>query len=271
MPGQDAYLKALTKSLSGGALAAIGVHGVELAAPLPTELPANVLHTDKTWRMQDNRVFHLEFQHDRETDLHRFLEYDVRLARHHRMKIRTVVLYHGEVTRAPEKLDIGTAKYRVENVYLSDQSGDAALDIVARHLRTDGWEPEDRLRLALSMNMDLVDRKQAFERVFALVPQVSANERDLVVAALLALGEKGLSEAEQKRLREELRQVSKMAQDLYEEGKEEGREEGREEGEAKKAAAVARAMLAEGMDTERIARLTGLSAEEVELLRKQVH
>ncbi len=76
-------------------------------------------------------------------------------------------------------------------------------------------KPEDRLRLALAMNMDLADRKRAFERVFALVPQVPANERDLVVAALLALGEKGLSEAEQKRLREELRQVSKMAQDLY--------------------------------------------------------
>ena len=259
MPGQDAYLKALTKSLSGGALAAIGVHGVELAAPLPTELPANVLHTDKTWRMQDNRVFHLEFQHDRETDLHRFLEYDVRLARHHRMKIRTVVLYHGEVTRAPEKLDIGTAKYHVENVYLSDQNGDAALDIVSRHLQTDGWEPEDRLRLALAMNMDLADRNRAFERLFALVPQVPEEGRDLVVAALLALGEKGLSEAEQKRLREELRQVSKMAQDLYEEGQED------------KAVAVAKAMLADGEDAERITRYTGLSREQIEELRKQVH
>ena len=51
MSGQDAYMKALTESLSGGALEAVGVHGVELAAHLPTELPANVLHTDKVWRM----------------------------------------------------------------------------------------------------------------------------------------------------------------------------------------------------------------------------
>ena len=262
MSVQDAYMKALTRSLSGGALEAVGVHGVELASHLPTELPANVLQTDRVWRMQDDWIFHLEFQSAVETDLHRFLEYDVRLARHHRTKIRPVVLYHTKVTRAPEELDIGTAKYQVENVYLSGQNGDAALAVVARHLQTNGWEPEDRLRLALAMNMDLANRKQAFEHVLALVPQVPQDERDLVVAALLALGEKGLCEAEQKRLRGELRQVSKMAQDLY--------EEGREEGATQKAAAAAKEMLADGLDTERIVRYTGLSIEQVEHLRQEM-
>ncbi len=70
-------------------------------------------------------------------------------------------------------------------------------------------------------------------------------------------------------LRKELRQVSKMAQELYEEGRELGREEGREEGEAKKAVAIARAMLAKGLDLALTAEVTGLSRDAVERLRGQ--
>ena len=47
-------MEALTKSLSGGALKAVGVYGVKLAEPLPTELLANTLQIDMAWRMQDN-------------------------------------------------------------------------------------------------------------------------------------------------------------------------------------------------------------------------
>ena len=78
MAGQDTLMNALTRSLSGGALDALGVFDVELAEPMPTELPANTLRMDKAWRMQDGRVFHLEFQSTREPTLHRFLEYDAR-------------------------------------------------------------------------------------------------------------------------------------------------------------------------------------------------
>ncbi len=62
MGRQDTFLRTLTKSLSGGALKAVGVYEVELAVPLPTELRANTLRIDMAWRMQDNCLFHLEFQ-----------------------------------------------------------------------------------------------------------------------------------------------------------------------------------------------------------------
>jgi len=42
------------------------------------------------------------------------------------------------------------------------------------------------------------------------------------------------------------------------------KEEGREEGEQKKAVAIAKAMIAEGMDIQKISKITGLSAEEIE-------
>jgi predicted transposase/invertase (TIGR01784 family) len=114
--------------------------------------------------------------------------------------------------------------------------------------------------------MRLHDPVQAFERLLTLVPQVpDEGERELVVAALLTVGEKGLADTQRDRLRKELRQVSKIAQELYEEG----REEGREEGEAKKAGAIAIAMLARGLDIGLTAEVTGLSRDAVERLRGQ--
>lgn len=109
MAGQDTLMKALTRSLSGGALEAVGVHGVELTEPVPTELTATTMRMDAAWRMMDGRIFHLEFQSTREPNLYRFLEYDVRLAQHHTTQIPTVVLYHADTVQAPDGLDIGTA------------------------------------------------------------------------------------------------------------------------------------------------------------------
>ena len=60
-------------------------------------------------------------------------------------------------------------------------------------------------------------------------------------------------------MRKELMKVSKMAQELYDEGREEGRVEERVE--------IARAALADGMDNDRVARLTGLSLDKIEELR----
>ncbi len=52
------------------------------------------------------------------------------------------------------------------------------------------------------------------------------------------------------------------------EGKAEGRAEGRAEGKAEGKAEVAKTMLLRGMDEDLISELTGLSAEDVEKLRK---
>ncbi|WP_206886410.1 hypothetical protein [Alicyclobacillus mali (ex Roth et al. 2021)] len=265
MPVQDTLMKALTRSLSGGALDVLGVHGVDLVEPFATELPANTLRMDRVWRTVDGNLFHLEFQTKRESTLHRFLEYDARLANEHRTRIRTVVLYHASVASAPDELDIGTALYRVENVFLRHLDGDQALNEVEKHLRTGQWEPSDRIRLGLALNMRLEDQDKAFARVRELIPQVpDETERDLVVSAILVLGDQGLTEEQRALLRKELRKVSKLAEELYEEGRMEGRLEERIE--------IALNLLRKGMALEDIADTTKLSKQEIEeLVRKQSH
>ena len=186
MAEKDLYLKVLTQSLSHGALRAIGIEDVELAELLPTVLPAKELRADTVWRMMDGRIFHLEFQTQRESTLYRFLSYDARLATQHQAPIRTVVLYHAGVTQAPDHMDLGVIHYQIENVYLTQLDGDAALGMVAQHLAAHAWEPPDRLRLALALCMHTGDRRALFGQTLALLPQVPPDERDLVTAAIMA-------------------------------------------------------------------------------------
>ena len=272
MAAKDTMMKLLMRALSQGALGAVGIFNVELTESLPNDLPANTLAIDKAWRMMDGRIFHLEYQSTRETTLHRFLEYDARLAHAYSTTIRTVVLYHEAIPSAPSTLDIGTAQYAVENVFLNTLDGDEALRTVAAHLQAGLWNTKDRLRLALALNMHVDQMSTALEQVASLISQVpDPDERDLVVSAVLVLGEKGLTEAQQIWLRKELRQVSKMVEELMkegrEEGRQEGRQEGREEGERRRAVAIARKLLARGESVEKVADLTELPLADVQQLQ----
>lgn len=151
---------------------------------LPTVLPAKELRADTVWRMMDGRIFHLEFQTQRESALYRFLSYDTRLATQHQAPVRTVVLYHAGVTQAPDHIDLGVIHYQIENVYLTQLDGDAALRMVAQHLAAHAWEPPARLRLALALCVHADDRRALFGQTLALLPQVPPDERDLVTAAI---------------------------------------------------------------------------------------
>lgn len=176
------------------------------------------------------------------------------------MRIRTVVLYHASVTNAPAELDIGTALYRVENVFLSQLDGDQALNEVERHLRAGQWEPSDRIRLGLALNMRLESQEKTFERVRELIPQVpDETERDLVVSAILVLGDQGLTEEQRAQLRKELRNVSKLAEELYEEGRQEERIE------------IAERLLRKGMPIEDVIETTGLSEKEAKAILQKLH
>ncbi|MCL5065524.1 MAG: hypothetical protein M1600_10720 [Firmicutes bacterium] len=256
MANQDIYLKLLTQGLSGGAMRAIGLDAVELAEALPTELPASALRVDTVWRMVDGRIFHLEFQTERESSLERFLDYDTRLARRYHAPVRTVVLYEARVASALDTLDLGTIQYRVENVLLRDFQGETVLEVVANHLAAHAWEPADRMRLALALGMQTEDRRALFGQTLDLIQQVpEPRERELITAAILAVSDRFLTVAETHILAKELSAMPKILDEMKNQGREEGLQQ------------VARAMLADGDSVEKIMRITGLPRKSVEALK----
>ncbi|MDA8204666.1 MAG: hypothetical protein M0Z36_01255 [Thermaerobacter sp.] len=128
-----------------------------------------------------------------------------------------------------------------------------------RHLQAGLWQAADRLRLAWALSMHVRDVRAAFDRVLSLISTVrDADERDLVVAAMLALGDRNLSLAQRTTLRRELRRMSKLADDLYQEGREEERKE------------IALNMLRRAIAPDEIMELTGLTQEQVADLQRQL-
>lgn len=152
-------------------------------------------------------------------------------------------LYHADTVQAPDALDIGTAQYHVENVFLSQLDGTQALTTVQAHLDAGRWEPPDRLRLALALNMHFSDRTDVLNTVLTLVSAIpSMTERDLVVSAMIILGNYALTDAERTRLRKELRKMSTIAEELLRDEHEEGLKEGEQIGIQKVAQAMPRVL-----------------------------
>lgn len=186
--------------------------------------------------------------------------YDVQLAMKFRRKVRTAILYIGDIYDAPTTLDIGTAQYSVENVYLMEFDGDDALETVERHLVTGDWTEQDRIRLAFALHMRYArqTRTEAFDRILEITKHISDKyEQSYTVALILGLSGRTLTEVEQSRLKE-LRM-----NDLVKEIADESRLEAVRD--------VARKLLTLGDDVEKVAKVTGLPQDEVEEMRKNPH
>lgn len=135
--------------------------------------------TDIVLELDDGCLLHVEFQTTKESRLHRFLSYDASLSEKFGRKLRTVILYSGDVDTAPELLDIGSAKY--QNVFLNRLDGDAALDVVERHLNSDEWTKRDRVRLAFAFHMRFthLSANKACDRVLEPSQRISDPSRSI--------------------------------------------------------------------------------------------
>lgn len=219
---------------------------------------------DILFELEDGRLLHLEFQSTKEPSLHRFAGYDLAIHSKYRRKIRTVVLYTGDVSKAPEELDAGTLRYQVENVYMNQLDGDEALDTLKWHLETKNWTETDRVRLAFAFHMGFRKRTrdEAFSEIVELVQRLPDREEQNYVAALI-LGFSGriLSDEQMETLKEALG-MADLLKAIKEEGKKEGRQEEKRE--------VAKRMFQEGASLEYVVKVTGLSEADAEEIRRKV-
>ncbi|WP_029423503.1 transposase [Alicyclobacillus macrosporangiidus] len=268
----DIVAKHLTGAVPNGALEVIGIHDANVVRALPTEIPKVEVrqeYTDVMLELDDGRLLHIEFQTSREPALYRFAAYDVAIAERHRRKVRTVVLYTGDVHEAPSQLDAGSFQYSVENVYLNRLDGDAALETVKRHLDTDEWTERDRVRLSFAFHMRFTTRTrdEAFEDIVDVVRRVpDRDEQNYVAALILGFSARVLAPEQKERLREVLRMT-----DLLREFEEELKEKWMQQGELLKAKEIAERMFRKGASVSDVVELTGLSEVEAEEIRKKIN
>lgn len=191
--------------------------------------------------------------------------YDVQLAMKFRRKVRTVILYIGDIHDAPSHLDIGTVQYSVENVYLMRFDGDTALETVERHILTGEWTEQDRIRLAFALHMrySRQTRAEAFDKILDITKRIPDKyEQNYVAALILGLSGQRLSEMEHSRLKEALK-MTDLIKEIANEIASKTRLEALRE--------MAKKLLTLGDNIDKVVDVTGLPKHEIEEIHKNLH
>lgn len=190
---------------------------------VPTDLPIADVHLeqlDSVFELADGSLLHLEFQtaHRRET-LPRFLLYDAYLLERFGKPIHTIVFYGADVATAAAEYDGGAVQYKVENVLLGQQDGEATYQrLRALITRRSGLTPEQRLDLIfLPLMSHRRSRSEIIVEALGLARQLPERQQREAMAALIGLGHRFLTERELDAVLEGLMNTS-LGQQLIDRG-----------------------------------------------------
>ena len=175
---KDIILKHVAGVLGDGLFRRFGIGQAPIARRLPAELPVLEVRTDYAdllYEITDDTIVDLELQSGSAPgDLERFADYNWSVWRRHRKRVHTVVLYGPRVTIAPpDRLDAGGHVFRLTNILLADQDGEAVLArLKAKRERQEPFADQDLVDLVLAPLMR--QRRPLIEMVPELLPLVDA-------------------------------------------------------------------------------------------------
>ena len=207
------------QAFSDGALRFLGLDETQLREPVETNLLLDEdCRVERAWRRHDGNLYRIEFRDKRVDDLIDFIAGDVRLLSVYGGKVETVVLFGWPVTTSADFIDAGSIKGKgVHNVFLGLFNGDALLEEVQELLRAaEQWEPADRLKLGLALQMKVREPLQTLERVLDLVTKVrDEDERTMVMSLLFAYGIRRLSNEQQDEVRQRLEAMYPVVKEWF--------------------------------------------------------
>lgn len=266
----DILMKVLAERFRDKTLDALGIQSARIKNLLPTVNPvveANERRNDIIFLLEDGTLLHLEFQTtESEQDLIRFLSCDVRLIRQQKRQVRTAVIYAGRIIQALTRLEYGSVCYQVENIYMGSYDGDKEYNRLKDKLKQGkALSEEDTLKLILLPLMKSREKEENLTiQAAELAKSADRETKIFVLAALIVLSDKIMSEGNKRKLLEVLK-MTEIEQWI----KEEGRQEGRMEGGREEKKRTALNMLKLGMAPEVIAKVTELSPEEIQVLARK--
>ena len=232
---KDIILKHVAGVLGDGLFRRFGIGQAPIARRLPAELPVLEVRTDYAdllYEITDDTIVDLELQSGSAPgDLERFADYSWGVWRRHRKRVHTVVLYGPRVTVAPpDRLDAGGHVFRLTNILLADQDGEAVLTrLKAKRGRREPFADEDLVDLVLAPLMG--HRRPLIEVVPELLPLVDAlpsPARRETMGTIVGLAYHYFEAPIAASLLEVLK-MSNVLEELIASGIVKGREEGREE------------------------------------------
>jgi predicted transposase/invertase (TIGR01784 family) len=265
----DITLKAMAEHFKDKTLEVFGLKTARIKGLMPTALPvveAKENRTDVIFLLEDDTLLHLEFQTTRSSkeDLKRFMYYDARIASSQEHLINTAIIYSGKIEQAPDTLVCGSINFQVTNVYMKSYDGDKEYEAIRNKIENkEQLEETDYLKLIFLplMKSRHSEEEQAL-KVAELAKSKCVPEKagNFIIAAIVVITDKFMSEANKKRLLEVL-SMTQIEQWIREEGRAEGKIEGKIE--------IALLAIKKGLSVDDITDITGLDKSTILELKKR--
>jgi hypothetical protein len=181
-------------------------------------------------------------------DLLRFAKYDIRLYERDGRQVVTVIIYTAGVKHIDDSINIGSLVYQPQRVMMEDYDGNAIYTELIRKIESsDEIADEDMLKLIfLPVMKHSIDRGELAAKSVQLAKQIPDTvKRNACVAAAYVFGSKYLNEVGLIKMKEALKMVDLISELIT-------------EGEEKRAAIIAKKLLARGFSIDAVVEDTGL-------------
>lgn len=233
-------------------------------------LEAKNLHMDYTFLMEDDTYIHVEFQttDKGKDDLRRFRAYESLLSFQTSKDVVTYVIYSNRINNTKSTLQTGINEYNVKAVSMYDKDGDIVIQEVEEKLNNNIEVTKQDL-VALTFTPIMSGKLTKLDRIIKsirIVKKIDNEYRYDVESMLYAFADKFLDGKDLEKVKEEI-SMTKIGEMLVQDGIEKGKVEGKEE----QAIETAKIAIKEGMSDELIARLTGLTESQVNIIRKSIN
>ncbi|PNS00107.1 hypothetical protein X927_03670 [Petrotoga mexicana DSM 14811] len=183
---------------------------------------------DFVFELEDNSLLHLEFQTTwKKADLLRFAQYDIALYQKERRKINTVVMYSGKYESAENELDMGSIKYKVQQIFMTKYDGIKRYEEIKGKIeKEEELTDKDLMDLVfLPLMRNEKSEEEVTKDVFELAIKIpDENKREAVIGSLLGFSDSYVRDEYINELKEVI-PMTKIGTSLFEEGVEEGEKE----------------------------------------------
>lgn len=229
-------------------------------------LEAKNLHMDYTFLMEDDTYIHVEFQttDKGKEDLRRFRAYESLLSFQTSKDVVTYVVYSNEISNTKSILQTGINEYNVKAISMYDKDGDIVIQEVEEKLNNNIQVTKQEL-VALTFTPIMSGKLTKLDKIIKSIKIVKKIDNDYrydIESMLYAFADKFLDRKDLEKVKEEI-SMTKLGEMLVEDG----RKQGIQEGIKKNSLDTAIKAIEIGLDNEAIKKLTGLTEEEIEVLR----
>lgn len=229
-------------------------------------LEAKNLHMDYTFLMEDDTYIHVEFQSTDKgkDDLRRFRAYESLLSFQTTKDVVTYVVYSNGIHNTRSILQTGINEYNVKAISMYDKDGDIVIQEVEEKLNNNIEVTKQDL-VALTFTPIMNGKLTKLDRIIKsirIVKKIDNDYRYDIESMLYAFADKFLDGKDLEKVKEEI-SMTKLGEMLVEDG----RKQGIQEGIKKNSLDTAIKAIEIGLDNEAIKKLTGLTEEEIEVLR----